>query len=62
MRFCDFIADLPYYHDHTVTIQRMNKRHDALIVTAPLIPQLMQLDCSRHRLVPNSMAATRPAC
>jgi hypothetical protein len=31
-------------------------------VTAPLIPQLMQLDCSRLRLVPSSAVAIHPAC
>jgi hypothetical protein len=31
MGFFDFIAELPYYHDHTALIQRMNMRHDALI-------------------------------
>ena len=31
MGFFDFIADLPHYHDHTAPVQRMNKRHEALI-------------------------------
>jgi 2-polyprenyl-3-methyl-5-hydroxy-6-metoxy-1,4-benzoquinol methylase len=49
MNFFDFIADLPYYHDHTAPIQRMNKRHDALI--APFASEISGsrvLDLASH--------------
>lgn len=32
MGFFDFIGDLPHYEDHSAPVERMNKRHEALIL------------------------------